>query len=270
MSPASVAKDPARIARMFDAISPRYDLLNHLLSLGLDYRWRARAIGALALETGDRVLDLCTGTADLALAAVTGRRGCASRVVGVDFAAAMLARGLAKVRARSLDDRVALVRGDAMGVPLVDESMDAAMIAFGIRNVEDPERACREIARVLRPGGRLAILEFGLPRVPGLRQLYLWYFQRVLPRIGRLVSRHGDAYSYLPASVGMFPSPRAFSDLLARAGLTAVRARPLSFGIVYLYLAMKGEGESPQRQRGEPPSPVSCAHNRTGESRRAS
>lgn len=249
MNPASVAKDPARIARMFDAISGRYDLLNHLLSLGLDYRWRARAIGALALREGDRVLDVCTGTADLALAAVSGRRGRASRVVGLDFAAAMLVRGLVKVRARSLGDRVTLVRGDAMSVPLVDGSMDAAMIAFGIRNVEDSERACREIARVLRPGGRVAILEFGLPRVPGLRQLYLWYFHRVLPHIGRLVSRHGDAYSYLPASVGTFPSPQAFSDVLACAGLTAVRARPLSFGIVYLYLAVKGDEESPQRER---------------------
>lgn len=242
MSPASVdpSKDPARIARMFDAISPRYDLLNHLLSLGLDYRWRARAIRALALREGDRVLDLCTGTADLALAAVTGRRGRASRVVGVDFAGAMLVRGLEKARARSLGDRVAFVRGDATRIPLVDRSMDAAMIAFGIRNVHDPARACREIARVLRPRGRLAILEFGLPSVPGLRQLYLWYFQRVLPRIGRLVSSHGEAYSYLPASVGTFPSPQAFSDVLARAGFTAVRARRLSLGIVCLYLATRG------------------------------
>lgn len=239
LSSGDSGKDPARIARMFDAIAPRYDLLNHLLSLGLDARWRSRAIRSLELGERDRVLDVCTGTADLALAAVRGRYGRASTVVGLDFAGAMLARGLAKVRARQLHDRVALVRGDATRIPLVDRSMDAAMIAFGIRNVEDPERASREIRRVLRPGGRLAILEFGLPRIPGLRQLYLWYFHHVLPRIGRLVSRHQEAYSYLPASVGTFPPPRTFSDLLVRAEFTNVRARPLTFGIVYLYLARK-------------------------------
>ena len=241
MSPRPVTpdKDPARIAGMFDAISPRYGLLNHLLSAGLDYRWRARAIASLALTDEDAVLDVCTGTADLAIAATTGRRGRAARGVGVDFAGAMLVRGLEKIRARGLDRRIALVRGDATRLPLADGTMDAAMIAFGIRNVDEPERAGREIARVLRSGGRLAILEFGLPRPRVLRRLYLWYFRRVLPRIGQLVSRHADAYSYLPASVGTFPKPDVFVATLERAGFTSVRARRLSFGIVYLYLATR-------------------------------
>ena len=243
MSPAAVPsapdKDPARIARMFDAISPRYDLLNRLLSAGLDQRWRGRAIRALRLSGREHVLDLCTGTADLAIAAATARGGHAARVVGVDFAAAMLELGLAKTRARGLDRRVPLVRGDATAVPLPDASVDAAMIAFGIRNVERPERACAELVRVLRPGGRLAILEFGVPRLPGVRQLYLWYFRRLLPAVGRLISKHNDAYSYLPESVGAFPEPEAFGALLARAGFTAVTARALTFGIVYLYLAEK-------------------------------
>lgn len=232
-------KDPARIARMFDAISPRYDLLNHLLSAGLDYRWRARAIRSLQLQPGDRVLDVCTGTADLAIAAVSGKRGCASRVVGVDFASAMLARGLEKVRARALDGRIVLVRGDATQLPIADGSVQAAMVAFGIRNVEAPEQACRDMWRALAPGGRLAILEFGLPRLAGLRQAYHWYFRRVLPCIGHLISRHDDAYSYLPASVGTFPDPVMFVGLLERAGFSDVTARPLSVGIVYLYLARK-------------------------------
>lgn len=237
--PTAPSKDPARIARMFDAISPRYDLLNRLLSAGLDQRWRARAIRALRLTGREDVLDLCTGTADLAIAAATAARGHAARVVGVDFAAAMLELGLKKTRARGLDRRVPLVRGDATAVPLSDSSVDAAAIAFGIRNVERPERACAELVRVLRPGGRLAILEFGVPRMPGLRQLYLWYFRRLLPAIGGLISRHNDAYSYLPESVGAFPEPEEFSALLRRAGFTAISARALTFGIVYLYLAEK-------------------------------
>lgn len=237
--PTAPSKDPARIARMFDAISPRYDLLNRLLSAGLDQRWRARAIRALRLTGREQVLDLCTGTADLAIAAVTARDGCAARVVGVDFAAAMLELGLEKTRARGLGRRVPLVRGDATAVPLPDGSVDAAMIAFGVRNVERPERACAELVRVLRPGGRLAILEFGVPRLPGVRQLYLWYFRRMLPAIGRMISRHSDAYSYLPESVGAFPEPEEFSALLTRAGFAAVTARALTFGIVYLYLAEK-------------------------------
>ncbi len=237
--PAAPSKDPARIARMFDAISPRYDLLNRLLSAGLDQRWRARAIRTLRLTGRERVLDLCTGTADLAIAAATASGGHAARVVGVDFAAAMLDLGRKKTRARGLDRRVPLVRGDATRVPLPDASVDAATIAFGIRNVERPERACAELFRVLRPGGRLAVLEFGVPRAPGVRQLYLWYFRRLLPAIGGLISRHNDAYAYLPESVGAFPEPEAFSALLSQAGFVALAARPLTFGIVYLYLAEK-------------------------------
>jgi demethylmenaquinone methyltransferase/2-methoxy-6-polyprenyl-1,4-benzoquinol methylase len=230
-------KTPSRIAGMFDAIAPRYDLLNHVLSAGLDRRWRVRAVDALALPDGARVLDLCTGTADLAIATVQASRG--TSVVGVDFAGAMLNLGLSKIRAASLDDRVRLVRGDAAAIPVGTGSCDAATIAFGIRNVAEPERALREIARVLRPGGRLAILEFGQPRVPGLRTLYSWYFRYLLPVVGRLVSRHQSAYSYLPASVGTFPPPAEFSRTLAATGFSQVRAVPLTFGVVYLFVALK-------------------------------
>jgi len=159
--------------------------------------------------------------------------------VGVDFAAAMLARGREKTRALDLDRRVTLVRGDATCIPLGDSVADAATIAFGIRNVEGPDRAARELFRVLRPGGRLAILEFGVPRLPLLRQLYLWYFKHLLPIVGRAISRHDEAYSYLPESVGAFPSPETFSALLSGAGFAAIEARPLTTGIVYLYLATK-------------------------------
>jgi len=227
-------KTPDRIAGMFDAIAPRYDLLNHLLSAGIDRRWRATAIRSLGLTGRETLLDVCTGTADIALQA----RG-AARVVGVDFAGAMLAFGRRKVRDAGEDRRITLVRGDASTLPVRDGSVDAVTVAFGIRNVEHPERACAEMSRAMRAGGRLAILEFGVPRIPGISTLYLWYFTYLLPRVGRLVSGHTAAYSYLPVSVGSFPPPPAFMAILEQAGFTDVRADSLTLGIVYLYTARK-------------------------------
>ena len=151
----------------------------------------------------------------------------------------MLSVGKSKIDAGPWRRRIDLIRGDATAIPLADASVDAVTIGFGIRNVEDPARACREIVRVLRPAGRLVILEFSLPRAAALRRFYLWYFKSVLPRIGRLVSRHPSAYSYLPASVQTFPSPDEFVQQLRNAGFGTVRATPVSFGIVYLFEASK-------------------------------
>ena len=229
-------KTGARISGMFDAIAPRYDLLNRLLSAGIDRRWRAAAIRSLRLTGTETVLDVCTGTADVALEA---RRGGAARVLGIDFAHAMLVFGLKKIEAAGEGARVRLVHADAMRIPVRDGAVDAVTIAFGIRNVEVPEVACAEMARVLRPGGRLAILEFGVPRFPGVRPLYLWYFRRVLPLIGRLISGHTGAYTYLPASVGAFPSPEAFMSTLRQAGFVETQALPLTLGIVHLYTAIR-------------------------------
>jgi demethylmenaquinone methyltransferase/2-methoxy-6-polyprenyl-1,4-benzoquinol methylase len=230
-------KSPERIASMFDAIAKRYDFLNHVLSAGRDKRWRARAIRELDLPTDARVLDLCTGTGDFAIAAADARPR--AGIVGVDFAGAMLALGLEKIRARSLADRIALVRGDATTIPVRDGWADAATIGFGIRNVARPEAALRELARVLRPGGKLAILEFGEPVVPGVREAYNWYFRQILPRLGRVVSGHGNAYSYLPASVANFPRPAEFAAIISSQGFMSVRAVPLTFGVVYLYVATR-------------------------------
>jgi demethylmenaquinone methyltransferase/2-methoxy-6-polyprenyl-1,4-benzoquinol methylase len=233
-----LSKAPRRIAGMFDAIADQYDFLNHLLSAGIDRRWRRRAIRALSLTGRERVLDLCTGTADLAIAARTARPAAAS-VVGVDFAAAMLGIGRAKVSRLRLDDTVTLVRADATRIPLANASVDAVAVAFGIRNVEDMEGACAEMRRVLAPGGRLVVLEFAIPTMPGVRTLYLWYFRHMLPRIGRLVSRDRAAYGYLPASVAAFASPSEFARLLQKTGFSDVEASPLTFGVVYMFTARR-------------------------------
>jgi demethylmenaquinone methyltransferase / 2-methoxy-6-polyprenyl-1,4-benzoquinol methylase len=221
---------------MFDAIAGRYDLLNHLLSAGIDRRWRTHAIRSLALSGREIVLDLCTGTADVAIAARRAAPG-ARRVVGVDFSSEMLRVGRAKLQHEGLAERITLMRADATRVPVATSSIDAVTIAFGIRNVQDPQAACAEMRRVLRPGGRVAILEFAIPQTPGLRQLYLLYFRAILPLVGRLVSRHTAAYGYLPASVSAFASPDAFVTILRQAGFVDVAAVPLTFGIVFLYTA---------------------------------
>ena len=239
-------KAPDRIASMFDAIAPRYDLLNHVLSAGIDRRWRARAIRALQLTGRETLLDICTGTADVALQArrdgPSGGPGGAgaARVLGVDFAGAMLSLGQKKVRAAGDSEHIMLVRGDAMRLPVRDGSVDAVSVAFGIRNVQHLDVACAEMARALRAGGRLAVLEFGVPRAPGVSALYTWYFTRLLPLVGRVVSGHNAAYSYLPESVGAFPPPDEFMAALREVGFTDVRAVRLTFGIACLYTAARG------------------------------
>jgi demethylmenaquinone methyltransferase/2-methoxy-6-polyprenyl-1,4-benzoquinol methylase len=224
---------------MFDAIALRYDRLNHLLSAGLDRGWRRRAIRELRLTDADTLLDVCTGTADLAIEAATQAKGAAGFVLGADFSGEMLRIGRSKIAAAGLAARIGLCRADAMRLPVRDASVDAAAVAFGIRNVADPLAGCRELCRALVPGGRLAILEFGLPKTPVLRDVYRWYFRYILPRIGRAISRHTDAYEYLPASVSAFPSGEEFVTILRQAGFADIRHVPLAAGAVYLYVARK-------------------------------
>lgn len=238
ISEQGVDKAPEKIAGMFDAIAGRYDLLNTVLSGGLDRYWRTCAIASLKLTGRERLLDVCTGTADVAIGASRRARG-AARVVGVDFSGAMLSHGLDKVRASTLSDRVQLIRGDAMHLPVTSESVDAATIAFGIRNVLAPDVACRELFRVVRPSGRVAILEFGDPESPLFGPVYRWYSHHILPRIGRAVSRHDAAYTYLPKSIGAFAYGEAFVRILSGAGFSQVKARPFMFGAVYLYTGQK-------------------------------
>lgn len=219
---------------MFDAIAGRYDFLNHFLSVGIDRRWRKRAIRSLELTGRERVLDLCTGTGDLAIGARTAVPP-ARRIVGVDFAGEMLKVGDAKLRRLGLVRSISLVRGDAEHLPIADRSVDAVTIGFGIRNVEHMPVAFDEIHRVLVPGGRFAILEFAVPTAPGVRGAYLWYFRNILPLLGRAISRHPGAYDYLPASVGAFETPDEFVTILRRSGFVEIRAVPMTFGTVFLY-----------------------------------
>jgi len=244
-----IDRQPARIAEMFDAISGAYDFLNHLLSAGCDRRWRRRAVRQLRLTGGETLLDVCTGTADLGLEALAAPAG-AARVIGIDFSEGMLRRGLRKVNARGLAGACTLVRGDAVCLPIRSGSVDAVVVAFGLRNVERLGEALDEIRRVLADGGRVAILEFAIPEASPLRALYLWYFTRVLPAVGRLVSGHASAYTYLPASVSAFPPAAAVGRVLEDHDLSEVTSDPLTGGIVYLHVARKSGGSPHARAPG--------------------
>ncbi len=231
-TPTPGAPEKAAVRSMFDRIAPRYDLLNRLLSAGTDVRWRRRAVDLLELEPSARVLDLCTGTADLLVEALgrdPGRSG-----LGVDLSQAMLTRGAAKLRRRGLQGRAGLVGGDGEHLPVAEGRFDGALVAFGIRNVGDPRAALGEVHRVLRPGGRFVVLEFSLP-AGLLAPVYRLYFTGVLPLIGGLVSGDRSAYSYLPASVAGFPTPEEFGALMKDAGFVAVRWHLLSGGIACLH-----------------------------------
>src|SRR5881296_4247737 len=196
----------AYVRRMFAAVAPRYDLLNHLLSLNLDRRWRRAAVARLGWEARpDGVyLDLCAGTLDLA-ATLARARGFRGTVIGADFVVPMLARGRGKA------ERTRPVGADALTLPFADARFDGAMVAFGVRNLADLDAGLAEAARVLKPGARFVILEFATPRWAPLRAAYFFYFRHILPAIGRAVSKHRDAYSYLPESVREFPNPDDFA-----------------------------------------------------------
>jgi demethylmenaquinone methyltransferase/2-methoxy-6-polyprenyl-1,4-benzoquinol methylase len=232
------------VRSMFDRIAPRYDLLNRVLSAGTDVRWRRQAVDYLGLGERARVLDLCTGTADLLIEALG--RGPGRSGIGVDLSFEKLARGVSNLRRRGMQQRAALASGDVERLPLRAGLFDGALVAFGIRNVGERKAALAEVLRVLRPGGRLVVLEFSTP--PGLLgRAYRFYFMRVLPRIGSLLSGDGGAYGYLPASVDRFPAPERFADELRAAGFGNVECRPLSFGIAHLHRGCKAAG--PRRDR---------------------
>jgi demethylmenaquinone methyltransferase/2-methoxy-6-polyprenyl-1,4-benzoquinol methylase len=215
---------------MFTAIAPRYDLLNHLLSLNIDRGWRRRAVEHLAWERAPdgTFLDVCAGTLDLA-AELARRASFRGRVVGADFVVPMLKLGRHKARA------LRPVGADALRLPFADAAFDGATVGFGVRNLTHLDAGLRELRRVLRPGGRLVILEFTLPPAWPVRALYLAYFRHVLPCVGRLVSKHRDAYTYLPDSVLQFPTPEGLAERMRHVGFRDVGFERLTLGIAGLH-----------------------------------
>lgn len=225
-----------RVRRMFGDIAHRYDLLNHLLTLNIDRRWRRNAVTRLLDDrpADGRYLDACAGTMDLA-AAVAKHPGFDGLVVASDFAWPMLEAGRAKVRALP----VAETCGDALRLPHPDASFHGVIVGFGVRNFADLDTGLRELTRVLRPGGRLVILELSTPRWAPLRWVYNLYFTRILPWVGRRISGHGTAYSYLPASVGAFPPPEELAARMIGAGLQEVGYERLMGGIAAIHVGTR-------------------------------
>jgi demethylmenaquinone methyltransferase/2-methoxy-6-polyprenyl-1,4-benzoquinol methylase len=221
-----MARSSAYVRGMFTAIAPRYDFLNHLLSLNVDRSWRRAAVARLGWEAkpDGTYLDLCAGTLDLA-AELARRDGFRGRIVGADFVLPMLQRGRHKA------ERTVPVAADALQLPFPAARFDGAIVGFGVRNLADLDAGLHEAARVLKPGARFVILEFATPRFAPLRTVYLFYFRHILPAIGRLVSKHRDAYTYLPESVLAFPEPEALSQRLASAGFSRVGFERLTGGI---------------------------------------
>jgi demethylmenaquinone methyltransferase/2-methoxy-6-polyprenyl-1,4-benzoquinol methylase len=219
---------------MFDAIAARYDLVNRVISLGVDQSWRKKTVRSLNLAEGARVLDLATGTADLALMIASKLES--AKVVGLDPSSAMLAVGKRKIDKKGLAERISLVQGDAEALPFPDRSFDGVSIAFGIRNVPNRGRALREMARVTRPGGRIAILELSEPRKGPLASLARFHVHTLVPHVGAFLSRAPE-YRYLERSIAAFPPAEEFGALMEQSGLSVLEIVPLTFGVCHLYVA---------------------------------
>jgi len=221
---------------MFDNIAPKYDFLNHFLSLGIDKLWRKKAIRILSGYKSDNLLDVATGTGDFAIAAT---RLNPNRIIGFDISEQMLQVGRVKVKRLGLDQIIEFRKGDSEEMPFQNEQFDAITVAFGVRNFENLEQGLSEFFRVLKSDGVVLILEFSKPKYFPMKQLYLFYFFKILPFIGRMISKDSSAYSYLPESVMAFPDDQKFLSILRKIGFSQTRQKRLSFGIATIYIAQK-------------------------------
>ncbi len=228
-----------QVQKMFSDIAPRYDLLNRWLSCGQDQYWRKRAVSRLSPQTGERFLDIATGTADVALEIIRKAPKDKVQVVGMDFSEKMLELAQQKIDSQKRAQSIHLKNGSAESLPFEDNYFDGTTTAFGVRNFSDVGQSLREMYRVLKPGGRCVILEFSLPKNSLFNALYRFYFNFLLPKVGRLISRHPSAYTYLPKTVASFPVRKEFSSLMQQAGFMNVAYKELTFGIVILYTGIK-------------------------------
>ena len=222
---------------MFNDIAPTYDRLNHILSLDIDRLWRKRVVQIVRKLGAKYIMDMATGTGDLAIALAKNIEG--STIYGADFSSEMLAVAKQKIEALGLTERISLTECNAEDIPLDDEAVDAATVAFGVRNFENQGKALTEMRRTIRHGGHLVVLEFSNPRFALVRWCYRLYSHYILPAIGRLVSKHATAYTYLPDSIDKFASPEAFTALLEEVGFDHIERKSLSLGIAHIYIAHK-------------------------------
>ncbi len=225
-----------QVAKMFNNISKRYDLLNRLLSLGIDVIWRKKAIKQLQAAQPKRILDVATGTADFAIQALDLKP---DKVVGVDISEGMLSIGHEKLKKKNLQDVIELRLGDSEKLPFEENEFDAVIVAFGVRNFEDLLKGLKDMHHVLKPGGNLVVLEFSKPKAFPFKQLYNLYFKFILPLIGKIISKDKSAYTYLPESVNAFPDGQQFLDIMQEAGFGQNRQKPLTFGISSIYVGQK-------------------------------
>jgi demethylmenaquinone methyltransferase / 2-methoxy-6-polyprenyl-1,4-benzoquinol methylase len=230
------ASKKEEVTEMFDAIAPTYDFLNHFMSAGIDFWWRKRAIALLTSQQPKHILDIATGTGDLAIAAA---KLDPNKIIGIDVAKDMVAIGIDKVQKKQLSDVITLQVGDAENLPMKNNSFDAVMVGFGVRNFGDLEKGLTEMHRVLNIGGMVVILEFSKPSAFPVKQLFSLYSRFVIPTVGRLVSKDKNAYSYLPSSVKAFPEGKDFLAILKKVGYKNPTAKRLTFGVATIYSAKK-------------------------------
>ena len=227
-----------QVEKMFDNIAPTYDKLNHIMSLNIDRIWRRRVMRIVRRAKAHKIMDVATGTGDLAIA--MAKRVDRTQILGIDLSEEMLAVARRKIEKQGLEERIMLDKGDAENLHMVaSNSIDAVTVAFGVRNFENIERGLSELYRTLKPGGKLVVLEFSMPKNRLIRWIYSQYAHRLLPRIGGMISKDKQAYTYLPDSVEEFPAPERFADMLRAVGFCRVKVRSQSFGIAYIYIATK-------------------------------
>jgi len=226
-----------QVSKMFDNIAPYYDFLNRLLTLRIDVLWRKKAIKSLEASQPKRILDVATGTADVAI--MMAKRLNVEEIIGMDISKEMLAVGRKKISKKGLEDRISLEHGDSENLPYEDNSFDAATVAFGVRNFEDLKKGLSEMNRVLKPGGQLVVLEFSKPTMFPFKQGFNFYFKYILPVIGRITSKDPKAYDYLYRSVQVFPDGDAFLDILQQTGFNNTKCKQLSLGICSIYTAQR-------------------------------